>query len=336
MTWSRRRFVGMLPGLAGACWLAPARAAAPVHRASRMMMGTRVEVVVQGSMRTDPVRAAQAALGRMAQLEAMMSRFRADSAVSAINRAAGRAAVPVPPELMRVLHAARARALDSAGAFDVTVGSLQAWDFRSGASGLPDAALIHAQRELVGIEGLELDEAAGTARLARPGSRLDLGGIAKLPILQAGLQVLRQQGASGALVDGGGDVLVHGHLDGRSWRVGLRDPRHPDRLIGHLALDHGVVAASGDYERYRLHQGQRLHHILDPRTGFPTRGPRGVALVGASVDAVNGLGAAIMVAGLGWARDHLADHPGIEALVVEADGRVWMSPTLERRGRWRV
>jgi thiamine biosynthesis lipoprotein len=61
-----------------------------------------------------------------------------------------------------------------------------------------------------------------------------------------------------------------------------------------------------------------------------------VALVGASVDAVNGLGVAIIAAGRGWARAHLAGHPGIEALVVEADGSLWMAPTLERRARWRV
>ena len=327
----RRRFLGGLAGLAGACWLPQAAAqAGAVHRQSRVLMGTRVDVVVQGP---HPERAAQAALAQMAQLEAMMSRYRGDSVVSALNRAAGRGAVRVPPELMQVLKAARQRAMDTDGHFDVTVGSLQAWDFRPGARGMPDAAVLRAQRALVGIEALELDASAGTARLRRAGVQIDLGGIAKLPILKAGLEVLRQEGAEGALVNGGGDVLVHGLVGDRPWRVGLRDPRRPDTLLGHVELSHqGVVAASGDYERFRLHQGRRLHHILDPRTGQPTHGVRGVVLVGERPEAVNGLGVALMVGGPDWARAWALRHRGIEVLLVEAGGAVWMSDGLARRG----
>ena len=65
---------------------------------------------------------------------------------------------------------------------------------------------------------------------------LDLGGIAKLPILQAGMDVLAAHGVRDALVNGGGDVLIAGRLQGRPWRVGLRDAREPRRLLGVVAL----------------------------------------------------------------------------------------------------
>jgi thiamine biosynthesis lipoprotein len=184
---------------------------------------------------------------------------------------------------------------------------------------------------LVGYKGLVVDERAGTAYLAKRGMRLDLGGIAKLPILQAGLRQLQRHGVANAMINGGGDVLVTGQLHGRAWRVGLRDPRQPDQLLGVVSLSQGFVAASGDYERFVMHQGRRLHHVLDPKTGYPTQGPHGVALISDQLEAVNGLGAAIMVAGARAGRARVAQTPGLDALIVDADNSLWCSPGMASR-----
>ena len=142
---------------------------------------------------------------------------------------------------------------------------------------------------------------------------------------------LQKHGVQNAMINGGGDVLVHGQLNGRPWRVGLRDPRQPERLLGVVALNRGFVAASGDYERYFMHQGKRLHHILDPRTGYPSQGPHGVALVSEQLDAINGLGAAIMVAGAAAGRARLQQARGVDALIVDADHSLWLSPGMAQR-----
>lgn len=161
--------------------------------------------------------------------------------------------------------------------------------------------------------------------------RIDLGGIAKLPILEAGMRVLRGYELAGAMVNGGGDVLVSGQLRGRDWRIGLRDPRAPQRLLGMLTLGDGVVAASGDYERCFVRDGRRYHHILDPRSGQPSRGIRGVALLAPSVVDLNGLGAALMVGGPAAAPGLLAARPKVDALIVAADAPPWRSTGMARR-----
>ena len=118
---------------------------------------------------------------------------------------------------------------------------------------------------------------------------LDLGGAAKVPILEAGMQALRRHGIDNAMVNGGGDVLVAGQLNGRPWRVGLRDPRAPEKMLGVLALEgQAIVASSGDYERFFMVDGQRQHHILNPATGRPTHGPHGVGLLARDAASVNG------------------------------------------------
>lgn len=294
-------------------------------------MGTRVDLTLQGDDSPTLAAAAEAAFAEMTRLADMMSRYRSTSVVNAINLLAGLQPVPVPPELLRVLLMAHQAAQASGGAFDTTVGALRDWNFDPNHPCIPSARQLSQQLHLVDPKGLVIDERAGTAYLATRGMRLDLGGIAKLPILQAGLHKLQKFGVANAMLNGGGDVLVMGQLNGRPWRVGLRDPRQPDRLLGVVSLNQGFVASSGDYERFVLHQGRHLHHILDPKTGYPTRGPHGVALISDQLEALNGLGAAIMVAGAGAGRSRVARTAGLDALIVDADNSLWLSPGMAQR-----
>ncbi|MFZ1498709.1 MAG: FAD:protein FMN transferase, partial [Giesbergeria sp.] len=258
----------------------------------------------------------------------MMTRYDERSVVSAIHRAAGLHAVAVPPEMMAVLRDAQALSASTQGAFDVTVGALRAWRFGDQKT-VPDPAEIAAERRLVGYRGLVLDANAGTARLARAGMAIDLGGIAKLPILAAGMQVLQAHGVDGALLNGGGDVLVAGSQQGRPWRVGLRDPLAPERMLGVLALKGShIVASSGDYERFFMAQGERQHHILDPATGRPTRGPHGISLLATDASSVNGLGTAMMVLGGERAQALVQKRASVQALMMNHDGSLWRTPGM--------
>ncbi|MEO8118110.1 MAG: FAD:protein FMN transferase [Rhodoferax sp.] len=328
----RRRLVLALPLVACGLVVAPVQAKAGVHQSSQVLMGTRVDLTLQDDDGSTLPAAAHAAFAEMTRLADMMSRYRSTSVLSAINLMAGLRPVPVPPELMQVLLMARQAAQASGGQFDTTVGSLRDWNFDPKHPVIPSARQIAAQLNLVDQEhGLVIDERAGTAYLAKRGMRLDLGGIAKLPILQAGLRQLQRHSMANAMINGGGDVLVMGQLNGRPWRVGLRDPRQPEKLLGVVSLKQGFIAASGDYERFVMQQGKRLHHILDPRTGYPTQGPHGVTLISEQLEAINGLGTALMVAGAEAGRARIARTPGVDALIVDADNSLWLSPGMASR-----
>lgn len=328
----RRRLALALPLLACGLVVAPVQARADVYQSARSLMGTRVDLTLQGDDTSALAVAATAAFAEMTRLADMMSRYRHTSVVSAINLMAGLQPVPVPPELMAVLRMARLATQASGGDFDTTIGSLRDWNFGVDHPSIPDAQQIAAQRPLVDQKnGLVLNERAGTAYLRQRGMRLDLGGIGKLPILQAGLAQLERRGVANAMLNGGGDVLVMGQLNGRPWRIGLRDPRQPTQVLGSVSLRRGFVAASGDYERFVMHQGKRMHHILDPKTGYPTEGPHGVALISERLEHINGLGTAIMVAGSELGRKRVGALTGVDALIVDADNSLWLSPGMARR-----
>lgn len=330
---ARRRYLTAAPLLALGMFVLPALADSSVRHASRRLLGTRVDIVTDGVPADAAAQAIDAAFAEMGRLERIMSRYRPDSQVSALARAAGKHPVPIAPELMSALRLASEVSARSHGAFDITIGAFEGWNFDPGHEQVPGQAELTQERPLVNYRDVVLDSTRGSAYLRRPGMKLDLGGIAKLPILQAGMDVLRQQGISNAMLNGGGDVLVSGRLQGRDWRIGLRDPLAPERLLGVVAITDGVVASSGDYERCFARDGQRYHHILDPRTGLPTRGPHGVTLVARKTSDVNGLGAAIMVAGTAAGRSLLGPMANVDALIVGPGSHPWMSEGMATRMR---
>lgn len=324
----RRRLLGAMVLLAPC---AQAALAVPeVQRETRVLLGTRVRMAVPGRA-ADLAPAMQEAWAEMARLEAMLSRYRAGSAVAQLARSAGQRPQTMPSELIDLLAQARSVSARSGGAFDVTVGAYSDWHFENagGDTGarpeVPDARLLAGQSRLVGWRAIEID--GERVLLNRPGMKLDLGGIAKLPILEAGMQVLRRHGVRDALIDGGGDLRVTGHIDGRAWRIGLRDPADPREVLGYVELTDGWAASSGDYERCFVLDGRRYHHILDPRTGMPTRGVHGVSLVASDCRRINGLGAALMVRGVEAAGALLPG--GVEAVARRADGSRWQTRGME-------
>ena len=327
----RRRVValGGIAVLGAAAWPLRVRAAGLVRvQAARELMGTRVELLLEGEEARLLDEAVAHAFGVMARQAALMSHYSERSGTAAIARAAGAQPVRSAPELMAVLRQAQQAARLTGGAFDATVGSAGRWHFDPRAPRIPAPDEVRQGLPLVNWRDLLLDERAGTAWLRRPGMRLDLGGIAKLPILDAGLQALRDAGIERALLNGGGDVLALGRDDQPAWRVGVRDPRQPERVLGVITLRRGVLASSGDYLRCVEQGGQRYHHVIDPRTGYPSRGARGVTLWAEQVADVNGLGAAAMVMDDNAARTLFELKPGVQALIVRRDGSLWRSPGM--------
>lgn len=332
----RRRFgrtLGLGALVSVAEWVTPlvALAADGALRARRMMMGTWIDVVVADGAQPGVEDAVAAAYAEMTRLEGLMSRYAAGSVVSALNRAAGHEAIAVPPEMLAVLLDAQTLTARTGGRFDVAIGRLTPGPGGVEAGRVPGDEVVQQALRHVRAGGLILDARRGTARIDHPLVQIDLGGVAKLPILSAGMATLSAYGVRGAMVNGGGDVLATARVDGRPWRIGVRDPASPATLLAVLPLHAGVVASSGDYERFFMHAGRPYHHVIDPATGRPSHGVHGVTLVADSVPRVNGLGTAAMVAGLSNGPQLLARCGVRKAVMVGADGRTWISPELARR-----
>ena len=149
---------------------------------------------------------------------------------------------------------------------------------------------------------------------------LDFGSIGKGSALMGAAAMLRSAGIENALINAGGDLFALGTHGNRPWRIGVRDPRS-DGLLGTLNLGPGeTVSSSGDYERFYTEGPRRYHHIIDPRTGYPSQGTAGTTVLGRDAELAHAASTALMVAGReGF--DALVMKLGVEsALLVTSDG----------------
>ncbi len=241
-------------------------------------MASRCEVRLYAPDEATAAHWADAAVAEVQRIEAKYSRYRTDSVVSAINRAAGQAAVTVDDETAALLAFAARLHGESAGRFDVTSGVLRrAWDFK--AARLPDARDLAALLPLIGWERIEWD--GRHLRLPTAGMEVDFGGIGKEYAADRAATAMQKLGARHGLVNLGGDIRIVGtQPDGGAWTIGVQDPRgEPGTAVAVLPVSAGAMATSGDYERYFERDGRRYCHLLDPRTGWPVNYWRSVSVV---------------------------------------------------------
>jgi thiamine biosynthesis lipoprotein len=251
------------------------------RRAAFRAMASEHTIVVDGVAEARADAAIAAAIADIRRIEAKYSRYRDDSVTSAINRAAGGAAVAVDAETAALLDYADQCFRISDGRFDVTSGVLRrAWDFRRVPPRLPDARELAVLCAQVGWSEVERD--GHSIRLPRTGMEVDFGGIGKEYAADRAAAILAEHGVAHALVNLGGDVrALGGQADGSPWRIGVRHPRATDAgaAIAVVPLTDGAVATSGDYERYIEVDGRRYCHLLDPRTGWPVHAWQSVSVL---------------------------------------------------------
>lgn len=267
-------------------------------------MATRFELVLEGG---DPERlraVGEEALREVERVEDQLSRYRATSAVAWINARAGGEPVRVDPRVVALLQRCAEVSRLTEGAFDVTVGPLMsAWGFTNGGGAPPGAERLARARDLVGMSAVELDPAAGTVRLPRAGMQLDLGAVGKGYALDRAVAVLEEHGVPSALLHGGtSSVHVIGTPARRSsWPVAWR---LPDRATRTLRLGPGrrALSVSAPHGKAFLDGGRLQGHVLDPRTGEPTRTAVSACVTGPSSTLCDALSTAVLVAGESFRR----------------------------------
>lgn len=283
-------------------------------------MGTAFRIVVHADDERRIEDAMRAAFARIAGLDAAMTDYDRSSELSQLSVVAVDAPVEVSADLFAVLDLAARVSMLSRGAFDVTVGpAMGLWRRARRQGELPTEARLAAARAAMGTGLIELDPAKRTVRLARPGMRLDLGGIAKGYAAQKAFEVLEAHGCPCALVDAGGDVVCGDASPGADgWAIGLTSlGGEPDATI---RVSRASVATSGDLFRFLEIDGVRYSHVLDPRTGIGVVGRRQATVLAPDGALADALASVACVLEPHEALRVIARWPGAEAEIAFDDG----------------
>ncbi len=243
------------------------------------------------------------------------------------------------PSVLDVIVVAKKLAIQSQHLFNPAIGELIAlWGFhRSKQPEITpsDAAIQKLLKQNPTLEDIKIKN----VRISNtnPAVKIDLGGIAKGYAIDRLLVYLKEQGINNALIDTGGDLKVIGKHGDRLWKVAIRDPRKKDGIVATLDLNNNEAAfTSGDYERYFTNKGtnnkdKHLHHIIDPRTGYPAEGTQSVTVLHNNASTADAAATALFVAGpTQWVE--IAKAMGIKyVLLIDAQGEIHISNAMQQR-----
>lgn len=252
-----------------------------------------------------------------------------------LNRAlAGGETASVSDELAMLIRSATDISRRTGGLFDPGVGGLVAlWGFgadepTAGPPPAPNAIeAIFARHPAIADVTVEGDR----VRSANLAVQLDFGAFAKGYAVDLAIAWLRELGIESAIVNAGGDLRAIGRHGDRPWRIGIRDPRGPGVLASVEIDGDESVFTSGDYERFYDWEGRRYHHIIDPRTGYPSVGLSSATVIHTEAALADAAATALLVAGPdGWKA--VARDLGLAlVMVVGEDGSVRMTPQMAKR-----
>ncbi|WP_122097383.1 FAD:protein FMN transferase [Rahnella sp. Larv3_ips] len=262
------------------------------------------------------------------QQENIFTVNRHDSDVMAINHAAGSHAVVVSAPVFDLIRCAKAVSQLPESSFNFTIGPLvKRWKIGFSGHSVPDASDLQALLALTDPDDVILDEPSRSVFLQKAGMEIDLGAIAKGYIADVVRDYLHQEKVTDALINLGGNVQTLGAGAEGAWAIGLKKPfSTPDALIGVINVKGKSVVTSGIYERYFESEGQRYHHILDLKTGYPLDNEL-LSVTVISDDSIDGDIYTTLLYGMGVEKSLacLKNIPQIEAIFVTKDQQVIFS-----------
>ncbi|MBK1654644.1 FAD:protein FMN transferase [Allochromatium vinosum] len=256
-------------------------------------------------------------------------------AMERVNRllAQGDPFVP-PPSVLRLVRLGQTLESESEGLVNLSIGRLvRLWGFDTAtiASRHPpererisDLVAAAPSMSAITIEGL-------TLRGSNPTLSLDLTPIARAQAIDLAIRHLKDLGVRNALVQAGSELRALGERSGQPWRVPVLRPSGSAVLAIVPLRGDEAMATVAEHDRSFTDRGRLYHAILDPRTGRPATGARSVTVLSAETTHAAAAARALFIAGpTDWRR--LAGHLGVQqALLVDAEGRLHLTPAMAER-----
>ncbi|BDQ33362.1 MFS transporter [Pseudodesulfovibrio portus] len=275
-----------------------------LYRFTDVAMGTIVNLTLEAKSRGAAAVAARKTMSAMRALQQDFDHRNLDGSIGRINRNAGLSWIKPTPRAFALLERTLEYSDRSGGVFDPTIGALTTSPLYYAL----DKTLAHAKSGLVDYRLVLVDRPGKRVRLKKKGMALDLGGIAKGTIVDAGVAFLRKQGIPSGIVEAGGDFYCFGDRD---WTVGIRHPRNSASLQTISVREKGVCG-SGDYQQFVTTEENgkpvKRHHIINPATMESAQESIGVTVIADSAEKADVLATTLFIMGPTQGTGFLAEH----------------------------
>ena len=229
-------------------------------RANFTAMASPCEVLINSTDLSLAKHISEIALVEALRIEHKFSRYRKDNIIFKINNANGNP-IDLDAETTQLIDYADNCFKLSEGLFDITAGILnKAWDFKE------HTVDQHKIERLLPFVGWQKNTWKAPTLTIKKHMQIDLGGIAKEYAVDSTLIKITNDFDTPVLINFGGDLVANKSPDkSTGWKVAIEN----SNLKKVINLSQGALCTSGNHNRYVIHKGKKLSHIINPKTGWP-------------------------------------------------------------------
>ena len=282
---------------------------------SQLGMGTFINMIAFHPSKGEAEEAMGRAFDEINRLTSLMTRFQSTSYIGHLNTTGSLKGAP--SEVMEVLNSSLRYHTISQGAFDITVMpivDLYQHSFQAN-NAPPSPQALKETMDRVGSQYLKMTK--DSVVFARSGVEVTLDGIAKGYIIDRAMDLLRQQNIQHALINAGGDIVVHGGKgEGKPWSIGIQDPWNRKRYVDVVTLNSGAIATSGNYEVF-FDREKLFHHLILPNKGTPAPSIASVSIQAANAMEADALATTAYVMGPDKGYQFIKQFRGVEGLIIK-------------------
>lgn len=296
------------------------------------LMGSRFDITIVAKDKQTANKYIDSSIIEITRIENLISEWIPSTQVSQINRNAGIKPVKVDKELFDLTQRAIGFSKLTDGAFDISFAAAdKIWKFDGSMTEMPSAEAVKESVAKIGYENIVLDPENLTVFLKLPGMKIGFGATGKGYAADKTKALMQSNGIKAGIINASGDMNSWGKQpNGKNWTLGITDPANPGDVLAVLPLKNAVVT-SGNYEKFVTIDHKRYSHIIDPRTGYPANGLVSVTVFSESAETANGFSTAIMVLGKDAGLKLIDKTPGLSAVIIDENQKIWFSKNLNIR-----
>jgi len=295
-----------------------------LRKRTTLLMGGRFDISIVDKDSLSAEQNIDIVIAEITRIENLISDWKADSQISAVNQNAGIQPIKVDREVFELAQRAVKLSEITNGGFDVSFAAMdRIWKFDGSMTEMPSAEAIQKSVEKVGFKNIILDSTESTIFLKLKGMKIGFGALGEGYATDKCRAMMIEKGTKAGIINGSGDMSTWGKQpNGKDWKIGITNPFKPEKILAVVPLKEGAVTTSGSYEKFVVLNGKRYSHIINPATGYPATGLCSVTVFGPNAETANGLSTSMMVLGLKEGLLLLQKFPEYSCVIITDKGKV--------------
>ena len=247
-----------------------------------------------------------------------MSTYQPDSYISKLNRNEDSV---VDAHFIKVFEASKDIYKKTEGVFDPTIGAVvNAWDFG------PEGKIVNLDSlkidSLMASVGLNMVKRVGDKIIKPKATFIDFNAIAKGYGVDIIGEFLESKQVKNYLIDIGGEIRARGqNIDKKSpWKVGIEMPHFNEEqsILEVIKIQDEAMATSGTYRKFKIDdKGNRYAHIIDTKTGYPSKtNLLSISVIAENCMIADAYATAFKTMGIEKAKIFLKKHPELKVFFI--------------------